>query len=176
MDPLFPHRPGPEGSPSQSPPRLAANDFTPIPGAAEEGPKRSRIGISRLPWASRRWIALLLLAFILLPWLPIFGPPRGPTPANRVHGVGDSAILTFAFDPHGATIATIQIDGRVALRDSAGSVGGHAFLDHRGPAQALAFSPDGRSLAVGGSSSDRANDGAEIGGRSRLRQGGRGLL
>ena len=65
-------------------------DFGPIPGAAEEGPRRSRIGISRLPWWSRGRIGLLLLGLIVLPWLPISGPPSDATPARRVRGVGDT--------------------------------------------------------------------------------------
>ena len=130
--------------------RRDATECESIPGAAEGGPRRSRIGISRLPWWGRRRIGLLLLGLIVLPWLPISGTPRDPAPARRVRGVGDTAILTFAFAPVGATIASIQTDGRVAVRDAAGGHGAHSFLDHRGFAQALAFAPDGRSLALGG--------------------------
>src|SRR5262249_43163008 len=111
-------------------------------------------GIARFRMWSRERIGLLLLALIVLPWLPICGPPRDLTPARRVRGVGDPAILAFAFAPDGATIATIQADGRVALQDVAGGGGAHAFLDHRGFALALAFAPDGRSLAVDGAEPD----------------------
>src|SRR5262245_15836094 len=129
-------------------------DFGPIPGAAEEGPRRSRIGTSRLPWWRRRVIGLLLLAVIVLPWLPIAGPSSGVGPARRVHGVGPSSIMAFAFAPDGEMIATIQTSGRVALRGAAGAGSAHSFLDYRGFALALAFSPDGRSLAVSGSQPD----------------------
>ena len=142
-------------------------DFGPIPGAAEEGPRRSRIGTSRLPWWGCGWIGLLLLALIVLPWLPISWPSGDGTPARRVRGVGDTAILTFAFAPHEATIATIQTDGRVALRDVAGGAGAHPFLDYRGFALALAFSPDGRSLAVGGAEPDIFLYDVEAGGAGR---------
>jgi WD40 repeat protein len=99
---------------------------------------------------SRRRIGLLLLGFLVLPWLPICGRPRDPTPARRVRGIGDTAILTFAFAPEGATIATVEGDGRVSLRDAVGSLSVPSFLDYRGFAWAIAFSPDCRSLAVGG--------------------------
>src|SRR5262249_41675443 len=129
-------------------------EFDPLPRATGLGLKRARIGICRLPrWGPRR-VGLLLLALVALPWVPSPGPSLGARPARRVRGVGDSAILTFAFAPHGATIATIQIDGRVALRDAAGGAGAHAVLDHRGQAWALALAPDGRSLAVGGTEPD----------------------
>ena len=64
-------------------------------------------------------ISLLLLGVIVIPWLPILEPSRDATPARRVRGVGDVPILGFALAPDGATIATIQVDGRVALRDAA---------------------------------------------------------
>src|SRR5262249_16717258 len=106
-------------------------DFRPVPGAGEERPRRTQVGIPRLTWWRRRWIGLLLLALIVFPWLPTPGPTNGAMPARRVRGVGDPAILTFAFAPDGATIATIQMDGRVALRDVAGGGGGAPALCHR---------------------------------------------
>jgi WD40 repeat protein len=97
---------------------------------------------------NRRRIGLLLPAVLVLPWLPIFGPPKDATPAKRVRGVGDVPILSLAFAPDGATIATIQADWKVTLRDAAWEMSAHSVLDHRGPAQTLAFSPDGRTLAA----------------------------
>jgi WD40 repeat protein len=73
---------------------------------------------------------------------------------RQVRGVKDIAILTFAFAPGSESIATIQLDGRVALREAAGGADVRFFLDYRSPAQALAFAPDGRSLAVGGTETD----------------------
>src|SRR5262249_11824184 len=145
---------GVQGAPSGSGPRRDATDSGPISGAAEEGPRGTRIGIARLPMWSRGRIGLLLLGLIVLPWLPLFGPPRHAKPARRIRGAGYAPILAFAFAPDGATIASIQCDGRVALRDTAGGVNGPSFLDHGRHARALAFAPDGRSLAVGGDESD----------------------
>ena len=142
-------------------------DFGPIPGAAEEGPTRARSGTPRLPWWGRGWIGLLILALLALPWLPTSLPPGDATPARRVRGGGDLAIVTFAFAPRGATIATIQTDGRVALRDAGGGASAQSFLDHRGFALALAFSPDGRSLAVGGAEPDIFLYDVEAGGAGR---------
>jgi hypothetical protein len=123
--------------------RGATANHGPIPWAAGERPTRTRVGIARWQWWSCKWIALLLLALVVLPWLPISRPPIDAARTRRARRVGDTAILTFAFAPHGETIATIQTDWRVALRDAAGGVGAHSFLDHPGPAWAPR-QPDGR--------------------------------
>src|SRR5262249_20085436 len=125
MAPSIPRPTGLRGSLSGPRPRRDATDFDTIPGAAGGGPRRSRVGTSRWPVWTRGRIGLLLLGLIVLPWLPISGPPRDPTPTRRVRGVGDTAILTFAFAPVGATIATIQTDGRVAVRGAACGHGAH---------------------------------------------------
>ena len=130
MDPSIPRPTGPQGSPSGSPLRRNATDFDRIPGAAGAGPRRSRSGIARLPFWSRGRIGLLLLGLIVLPWLPLLGPPRHAKPTSRIPGVGDAPVLSFAFAPDGATIATIQLDGRVALRDAAGGAGIPSFLGY----------------------------------------------
>ena len=128
-------------------------DFGPIPRSRREGPTEPGSG-RPVPLWSRRRIGLLLLGVIVLPWLPILRPPSDATPARRVRGIGDAPIVAFAFAPDGETIATLQADGRVALRDAAGGMSANSFLGYRGLARAMAFSPDGRSLAVGGSESD----------------------
>src|SRR5262249_19397763 len=94
-------------------------------------------------------------------------PPGDAMPARRVRGVGDIAIRTFAFAPDSQTIATIQTDGRAALRGAAGGAGAPSFLDHRGFARALACAPDGRSLAVGGLEPDILLYDARAGGAGR---------
>src|SRR4051812_46696520 len=121
----------------------------PIAEATHGGPTRSRSGCSHVPFRNRGRIGLLSLGIIALAWLPIDGTPSIPTPTTRNRGVGDAPITDFAFAPEGTTIATIQADGRLALRDVTGSGGTIDFLDCRGHARAMAFSPDGRALAVG---------------------------
>src|SRR5262249_19589087 len=121
----------------------------PIHREADEGSTRSSMGVSRLPWFSLKGIGLLLLAVVVLPWLPKFARLSDQAPGRRVQGFGDSAILSFAFAPDGRTIATIQTDGRLTLRDVASDGRARSVLEHSGHAIGLAFSPDGRSLAVG---------------------------
>jgi WD40 repeat protein len=106
---------------------------------------RSRIG----------WLTLgIILGIIVLPWLPFLPAPGEATPARTVRGVGDFQTLFLAFAPDGETIATIQTDGRVALRQTAGGERFSSVLGYPGQAKALAFLPDGRTLAVGGSAAD----------------------
>ncbi len=140
---------GPPASPTATTFRRDTADFGAVPGPGEEGPRRTRIGRFQAPLWRRRRIGLLLLAGVVLPWLPIFGSANDPTPAKRVRGIGHAQILGFEFSPDGALIATIQTDRRVALRDATWGSVGRSCLVHDGPAHALAFSPDGRWLALG---------------------------
>jgi hypothetical protein len=99
VDPLFPRPSGPQQSPIESPSNRAATDFGRVLGADERQPKRSRIGSSKVPLCNSRRMALFLLGVIVLPCLPIWGPPNDATPAKRVPGFGDVPILGFAFAP-----------------------------------------------------------------------------
>ena len=56
------------------PMRGDTTDIGPIPGAAEQEPRRTQMGSSRLPWWNRKCIGLLLLGLIVPPCLLIFGP------------------------------------------------------------------------------------------------------
>jgi WD40 repeat protein len=106
------------------------------------------MGSSRGSLWNRRRIGLLLLAVIVLPLLPILGSKRDATPTRWARGVGDAQSLAFAFAADGETIATVQMDRRVALRDATGGGGITDFLDYPSCAGAVAYSPDGRLLAT----------------------------
>src|SRR5262249_17523139 len=111
MEPSIPRPTGPDGSPVEPPPRRDMTDYAPILGAPGEGPGKFRSGTSGVALCNPTRIGLLVLVVIVLPWLPILGPPGDATRARRARGVGDLAILTVAFAPRGETIATIQTDG-----------------------------------------------------------------
>jgi WD40 repeat protein len=121
-----------------------------IPGVDDEEPRKWWIGSSKVVMSILRPIGLVLLATIVLPWLPVLGPQHDATPARRVRSVGSAAIWRFAFAPDSQTIATIHTDGSAALLDAGARYSVPYSLGYPGQAQVLAFSPDGRSLAVGG--------------------------
>src|SRR5262245_32529718 len=123
MDPSIRRPSGFQGLSRQSTLGRDATDLGPIPGSAEEGPRRSRMGSCRVSLWNRRRVAVLVLAVIVLPWLPILGWSRDATPTRWARGVGDAPIPAFAFAPDGEVIASVQMDGRVALRDAAGGGG-----------------------------------------------------
>ncbi len=79
---------GPQVSPGGMTFHRDTVDFGAVPGPGERGPRRTRIGRLQAPLLRRRRIGLLLLAGVVLPWLPIFGSANDPTPAKRVRGVG----------------------------------------------------------------------------------------
>jgi hypothetical protein len=110
------------------------------------------VGHARLHLLNRKLAVLMgLVALGLVLFLNVDSgrtPPRPPL----AHGGGGppSQTLAFAFSPDGTTIATIHEDGRVLLRRPPGSWRLKRFLNYRGFARALAFSPDSRFLALGG--------------------------
>jgi WD40 repeat protein len=91
-------------------------------------------------------MGLIALAAIGLMALARDDPGRESPPTRLVPGEPGMMALGFTLSPDGKLIATMRIDGRVSLRGR----GAERLLDPRGSAsKALAFSPDGRTLAVG---------------------------
>src|SRR5579885_1633888 len=120
-----------------------------VSGVAEAGPERSCAGGPR----PRRWapgrIAWLLGAAIGLPWLSIPGPePEGPG-VYRARGRAGVAIRRLAISPDGRTIATTDDLGCARLRSAVDGGDLGRDLAVSGFAQAVAYSPDGRHLAIG---------------------------
>lgn len=97
---------------------------------------------------------LLLAAAIGLPWLPSGDPMPDGLPMLRYRGRSGAMIWRFALSPDGQTIATVDEMGQVRLRPAGQGEGIERDLDVSGQAKALAFSPDGRFLAVGREESD----------------------
>jgi WD40 repeat protein len=65
---------------------------------------------------------------------------------------GDDGVSTqsLAVSPNGSLIATTDTAGRVALREEARGWRTEIFADYHGFAVSIAFTPDGRFLAIGG--------------------------
>src|SRR5262249_24054056 len=105
-----------------------ASDSGPIQRAAAQKSTPFPIGAFRSPWFRLGPSRLLLLAFLVWPWLSTLGPASDRRPVRRIRGAGGIAIQTFAFAPNGQTMATIQTDGRLALRGTGGDAGVPYFL------------------------------------------------
>jgi WD40 repeat protein len=94
---------------------------------------------------------LIPIGIFGLAWVSTRESSRDPIQMRWAQGKPGVVMLGFAFSPDGKTIATTDNDGRVALRDTEGGSGIRRFLDvHLDLAWGVAFSPDGRFLAVGG--------------------------
>lgn len=114
---------------------------------------RIRFGRRALPRPLGR-LALLLAAAVGLPWLPILVEPPANRPMQRLPGVTGSALYRMAFDPVNRILATIDERGCVAVQPVDEAAGAGRRIDVPGFAWAIAFSPDGRRLAVGQKNAD----------------------
>src|SRR5262249_60022191 len=125
--------------------------FSPSPGSVENRTRTSRLGHSWVRLWTGWLIRLILAGVIVLPWLPIW-EPLGHNPAMQwARGSTRFPIVALAFAPDGLTIATTHEDGRVVLWEVANRWSIKRTLDDRWHERAVAFSPDGRSLVMGGS-------------------------
>jgi WD40 repeat protein len=97
-----------------------------------------------------RLLGAIAVAMVTLIAMAIPNPAQDPAPSRVAQGERGNHIVSFAFSPTSAHIATTNDSGRVTLRASENGWQIERFLDIPGFATALAFSPDGRSLAVVG--------------------------
>jgi WD40 repeat protein len=95
---------------------------------------------------------LLLAAAIGLPWLPALDAPPESLPMRRASGRPGVMIRGLALSPDAQAIATADCLERVTIRRAARGWGLDRSVRARGTA--LAFSPDGRRLVVGGREPD----------------------
>ena len=96
-------------------------------------------------------VACVVGAFLLADLLFMDrSPARDDDRTTIVRGDEGVGTLSLAVSPVGALIATTDTAGRVSLRGEA--LGWHIdeHVDYKGYAMSVAFSPDGRFLAIGG--------------------------
>ncbi len=108
----------------------------------------ARTILVRFPLLSRARIGLAIGSLVLMAWLPITDQGRPLRPAHRVLGISLNPIVRFAYAPDAQTIATVDDFERIELRRLDGSQP-TLPIDGSGHVKAMAFSPDGRLLAIG---------------------------
>lgn len=103
---------------------------------------------ARFPIWNWARIGLAIGVAALLAWLPPTDEVKALRPAHHAPGISPSPIIRLAFAPDAQTIATVDDRERIELRrlDGSGSTIPIDGVDH---VKAIAFSPDGRYLAVG---------------------------
>jgi WD40 repeat protein len=112
--------------------------------------KRVAVGCSKLPIFDLRLLGAIAVALIALAVLANAEPVQERTPLRVARGERGSQLMSFAISPTGSHIATTNTAGGVTLRAAESGWQIERFLDYPGYARTVAYSPDGRSLAAGG--------------------------
>src|SRR5262245_4566106 len=115
----------------------------------DAGTRGRRVGRPRHGLATRGRVGLLMAAAAGLAWLPVPEAPPEDRPMRRARGHPGAIALHAAFSPDGRAIATSDEQGRVTLRPVAPGASAGRRVDVPGFGRALAFSPDGKTLAIG---------------------------
>lgn len=113
------------------------------------GPRWDRIGRPRARLLTSTRVGLLLTLAAVLPWVgPLIETP-GDLPMRRSAGRPKGLIIHTAIDPAACRVASIDEQHRVVVRPIFEGKPAPRRLEVEGRARVLAFSPDGRHLAVG---------------------------
>ena len=111
---------------------------------------RQSAGFSKLFIFDVRLLGAFGLVVIVLVWLWKHEPVKLRAPSRIARGKVGLHINSLAIAPKGEHMATITMDGQLALRTPNSGDQTERFLDFPGYARGVAFSPDGRSLAAAG--------------------------
>ena len=118
--------------------------------AGNFGSVRTGVGLARTTFLSRERTGLIVIGIMVLFWLSSDDISQDPIPMRWARGEAGAMTLGITISPDGKTIATVDSAGRVAIWDKEDDWRISRFLDYGGLAWSVAFSPDGRFLAVGG--------------------------
>ena len=117
-------------------------------------PVKIGVGCARTSLLSRERVGSIVVAIVILVWLSSDDSSTDPIPMRFAHGETGVMTLRISFSPDGKTIATVDSAGASGARDNEDDWRINRFLDFVGDAWSVAFSPDGRFLAVGGAEPD----------------------
>ncbi len=112
-------------------------------------PRRDRSGRPRARLLTSTRVGLLLTLTAVLPWVGPWIETPGDLPMRRSAGRPKGLIIHTAIDPAARWAASIDEQHRVVVRPIFEGKPAPRRLEVEGRARSLAFSPDGRRLAVG---------------------------